>query len=76
MNEREKYATLQLGEIYVNPKSEYKAGKIIGNAENNVTSEEKTVEAFLIFSFFGKFKETFLYPVKNITACQLYDLPM
>jgi len=49
---------LQIDEIYVKEKIDYKNGKIYGYAENIPEVEAaKTVAAFLISSAFGKFKE-------------------
>jgi len=66
--EREKYVVLQIDEIYVKEKIDYKNGKIYGYAENIPEVEAaKTVAAFLISSAFGKFKEiAALRPVKDL----------
>lgn len=76
--EREKFITLQLDEIYVKKKIDYKCGKLYGYAENEneVTVAEpqaaKTILAFLIASSFGHLKEVAaLRPVNLLTGNDL-----
>ena len=76
--EREHIVALQLDEIHVKPRCEYKSGKISGFAENESAPEgslAKTVQTFLISSVYGHFKEVVrLHPVLNMTADDLYEL--
>lgn len=71
LQDREKHVALQLDEIYVKKKIDYKNGKLYGYAENSDASERtpeaaKTVLGFLISSVFGNFKEVAaLIPVSN-----------
>ena len=75
LTEREKYVVLQLDEIYVKSRAEYKGGQILGYAENNSVVEARTIQAFLISSAFGYFKEVMsLHPVKNITGEDLLNI--
>jgi len=51
LTERERYVTLLLDEIYVNPKVSYKAGTVAGFAENGDMEHATTVQAFMIYPF-------------------------
>jgi hypothetical protein len=72
MDERQRYVSLQLDEIHVNPVLCYKSGNISGAAVNSATSAAHSVQAFMIASLFGMTKEIVsLNPIKNIVATEL-----
>lgn len=72
---RERFVILQVDEIYVSARLDYKGGRLIGSAENKAGCQAKTVVAFLISSAFGNFKEVVsLHPVVNINGNDLYNI--
>ena len=75
LDERQRYVSLQLDEIHVNPALCYKSGNISGAAANSATSAAYSVQAFMIASLFGMTKEIVsLNPVKNIVATELVNM--
>lgn len=78
LTEREKYVVPQLDEIHVNQAYNYKCGSLSGIAENSQQAvAAKTVQAFLISSAFGNFKQVVaLKSVLNLTGSELADLTM
>jgi len=77
LTERERYVTLLLDEIYVNPKVSYKAGTVAGFAENGDMVHATTVQAFMISSILSNKKDmAALVPIKNLTAAYLHELTL
>lgn len=76
LQEREKYVVLQLDEIYVKRKIDYKNGKLFGHAKNgDMVEAARTIVAVLISSAFGNFKEVvMLRPVNKVTGDELTTL--
>jgi hypothetical protein len=76
LSERERFIILQLDEIYVKQRTEYKSGELIGFAENKGNHEQaKTIQAYLASSAFGNFKEVVsLSPVLNMTGEELSEV--
>lgn len=72
LSEKERYVVLQLDEIHVNPSVCFKGGNISGFALNTDHDQAHTVQAFMVSSLFGKFKDIVsLTPVKALTSEQL-----
>ncbi|VEN44579.1 unnamed protein product, partial [Callosobruchus maculatus] len=64
-------------EIYIKETLDYKNGNLVGFAENDILSQAKTVQAFLISSIFGSMKEVVsLQPVRNISGDQLHEMAL
>ncbi|VEN51583.1 unnamed protein product, partial [Callosobruchus maculatus] len=62
-------------EIYIKETLDYKNGNLVGFAENDILSQAKAVQAFLISSVFGSMKEVVsLQPVRNISGDQLHEM--
>ena len=77
LTDTDKYVILSLDEVYVNPSLEYKNGKFVGQAANNCVEEARTVQAFMVHSAYGSFKEVVsLTPVKSLTGEYLTDLTL
>lgn len=76
LKNEEKVVTVMLDEIYVNPKLSYKAGKIIGTAENvSGTESATTMQAFMFSSLHSDNKDIIaIFPVKNMNANTLLTL--
>lgn len=74
--DREKFVVLQLDEVYVKRKVDYKNGKLYGFAENgDELTAAKTILAILISSAYGNFKEVAaLRPVQKLTGADLFDM--
>ena len=73
----DKFVILSLDEVYVNPSLEYKNGKLVGQAVNNCLEEARTIQAFMVHSAYGSFKEVVsLTPVKALTGDYLTDLTL
>lgn len=65
-----------LDEVYVNSKMSYKAGKILGMAENGSQSDTaSTMHVFMLSSLQSHYKDVIaLFPVKNMSAETLLEL--
>ncbi|VEN47666.1 unnamed protein product [Callosobruchus maculatus] len=75
LSDLEKYIVLQIDEIYIKETLDYKNGNLVDFAENDILSQAKTVQAFLISSVFGSMKEVdSLQPVRNISGDQLHEM--
>ena len=73
----ERYVTMLLDEIYVQPKVSYKGGTVKGFAANCDMTQATTVQAFMICSILSHRKDiAALVPVKNLTAPYLKDITM
>src|SRR5688572_19396963 len=73
----ERYVTMLLDEIYVQPKVSYKGGTVKGFAANCDMTQATTVQAFMICSILSRRKDiAALVPVKNLTAPYLKDITM
>src|SRR6218665_1925937 len=73
----ERYVTMLLDEIYVEPKVTYKAGTVKGFAANCDMTQATTVQAFMICSILSHRKDiAALVPVKNLTAPYLQEITM
>lgn len=70
LSDEEKVVAILLDEIYVNSKLSYKAGKIIGTAENcSGTDSATTMQAFMFSSLRSEHKDVIgLFPVKNMNS--------
>lgn len=76
----ERFVTLLLDEIYVNPRITYKAGNLQGFASNSTEcamTQATTVQAFLMCSLLSDNTDmAALVPVKNINGKYLTDITM
>ena len=67
LSELEKIVILTMDEIYVKPFVTYKTGCLTGMSENRVDDAARTIQAFMVHSAFGNFKEIVaLTPVQNL----------
>jgi len=73
LQEREKFVVMQIDEIYVKQKIDYKNGKIYGYAENSINIDAaRTIYAVFASSAFSNFKEVVaLKPVNKVTSEEL-----
>lgn len=71
LTQRERYVVLQLDKIYVNQAYSYRYGHLYGAEQNTDSNAAKTVQAYLITSAFGRFKQV---AVLNINGEELLDL--
>lgn len=75
LTENEKFVAILIDEIYVDPSLQYKKNHVVGFAENDELSTARTVQAFMITSIFGNFKEICrLTPVKCMKSDFLLNL--
>lgn len=75
ITEREAFVVLELDEIYLNGKMEYKSKSLIGAAENDTSFNAKTAQVFLINSIFGHFEQVVrIHPIINLDGILLLDL--
>ncbi len=75
LSDRENFLVLQIDEIYLNAKMEYKSNTLFGAAENDPSSNAKIAQVFLISSLFGNFEQVVrIHPVLNSDGQLLYDL--
>ena len=66
---------VQLDEIYVKPKIQYKGDKIVGYAENKDQALASRIQCFMISSIKSKNKDVIsLTPVQNMVAADLHQL--
>lgn len=77
LSDREAFVVLQIDEVYLNAKMEYKSKVLVGVAENDPLSNAKTAQVFLISSLFGHFEQVIrIYPVLNSDGKLLYELTL
>ena len=66
---------VQLDEIFVKPKRQYKSGKIVGYAEHKDQTLASRIQWFLISSIKSKNKDVIsLTPVQNMVASDLHQM--
>lgn len=76
LSDTEKVVALQIDEIYISPRLDYRGNSITGMAANSSTSNTndlaKTVLTFMVSSAFGKLSEVVsMFPVNNIKGSEL-----
>ena len=76
LQDSDKVVTVMLDEVYVNSKLSYKAGKILGMADNGSETETAgTMQVFMAASLHSDYKDVLaLFPVKNMCADTLLKL--
>lgn len=75
LTDREAFVVLELDEIYLNGKMEYKSKSLIGAAENNTSYNAKTAQVFLINSIFGHFEQVVrIHPIINLDGPLFFTL--
>lgn len=66
---------IQIDEIYLNASLQYKSQSVVGYAENNPEAVAKTVQAFMVSSVFGNFREIVrLFPSSGLNGNDLSEL--
>lgn len=71
LSEMERIVILQVDEIYISPRLDYRASAVIGSASNN-NELAKTVVTFMISSAFGSLNEVVkFFPANNIKGSDL-----
>lgn len=76
LEEHEKIVIIQIDEIYLKTKCQYKAKNLTGYADNS-NDLAKTMLSFMISSVFGPMKEIVkLIPVHNLTGKCIYNIPI
>lgn len=75
LSDLERKVILQIDEIYLNSGLQYKSQNVVGFAENNSELIAKTVQAFMVSSVFGNFREIVrLFPSSGLKGENLAEL--